>query len=244
MKYLITFSYDGSKYYGYQKQPNKPTIQQEIENILTQLNSNKYVNISASGRTDSGVHALNQKAHFVMDKDFDENKLKHSMNRMLSTSIYIKNVEKKDENFHARFDVKKKKYTYKINIGEYNPIEYNYIFQYNKKLNIDDMKKAIKYFEGLHNFKSFTKIDEEKETYEREIFDTNISLENNIVSISFVGTGFMRYMVRNMVGLLLEIGSGKRKYDCVKEILLAENRTKAGITIDPNGLYLEDVYYE
>ena len=95
MKYLITFSYDGSKYYGYQKQPNKPTIQQEIENILTQLNSNKYVNISASGRTDSGVHALNQKAHFVIDKDFDENKLKHSMNRMLSTSIYIKNVEKK-----------------------------------------------------------------------------------------------------------------------------------------------------
>ena len=75
MKYLITFSYDGSKYYGYQKQPNKPTIQEEIEKVLTQLNSNKPVNISASGRTDSGVHALNQKAHFVLEKDYDLDKL-------------------------------------------------------------------------------------------------------------------------------------------------------------------------
>ena len=244
MKYLITFSYDGSKYFGYQKQPNKPTIQQEIENVLTQLNSNKPVIISASGRTDSGVHALNQKAHFVLDKGYDESKLQYSMNKMLSTSIYIKNVEKKEDNFHARFDVKKKKYTYKINVGEYNPLEYNYIFQYNKELNIEEMKKAIKYFEGLHNFKSFTKIDEEKETYEREIFETNIIKEKNIISITFVGTGFMRYMVRNMVGLLVEIGSGKKDSNCVKDVLLAEDRTKEGITIDPNGLYLEDVYYE
>ena len=244
MKYLITFSYDGSKYFGYQKQPNKPTVQQEIENVLTQLNSNKPVIISASGRTDSGVHALNQKAHFVLDKEYDESKLQYSMNKMLSTSIYIKNVEKKEDNFHARFDVKKKKYTYKINVGEYNPLEYNYIFQYNKELNIEEMKKAIKYFEGLHNFKSFTKIDEEKETYEREIFETNIIKGKNIISITFVGTGFMRYMVRNMVGLLVEIGSGKKDSNCVKDVLLAEDRTKAGITIDPNGLYLEDVYYE
>ena len=244
MKYLITFSYDGSKYFGYQKQPNKPTVQQEIENVLTQLNSNKPVIISASGRTDSGVHALNQKAHFVLNKEYDESKLQYSMNKMLSTSIYIKNVEKKEDNFHARFDVKKKKYTYKINVGEYNPLEYNYIFQYNKELNIEEMKKAIKYFEGLHNFKSFTKIDEEKETYEREIFETNIIKEKNIISITFVGTGFMRYMVRNMVGLLVEIGSGKKDSNCVKDVLLAEDRTKAGITIDPNGLYLEDVYYE
>jgi tRNA pseudouridine38-40 synthase len=244
MKYLITFSYDGSKYFGYQKQPNKPTVQQEIENVLTQLNSNKPVIISASGRTDSGVHALNQKAHFVLDKEYDESKLQYSMNKMLSTSIYIKNVEKKEDNFHARFDVKKKKYTYKINVGEYNPLEYNYIFQYNKELNIEEMKKAIKYFEGLHNFKSFTKIDEEKETYEREIFETNIIKEKNIISITFVGSGFMRYMVRNMVGLLVEIGSGKKDSNSVKDVLLAEDRTKAGITIDPNGLYLEDVYYE
>ena len=244
MKYLITFSYDGSKYYGYQKQPDKPTIQEEIEKVLTQLNSNKPVNISASGRTDSGVHALNQKAHFVLEKDYDLDKLHYSINKMLSNNIYVRKIEKIDDNFHARFDVKRKKYTYKINIGEFNPLEYNYIYQYNKELNINEMEKAIKYFEGIHNFKSFTKADDDKETYEREIYETNIQKNGNIVSITFIGNGFMRYMVRNMVGLLVEIGSGKKRYDCVKEILLAEDRTKAGITIAPNGLYLEDVYYE
>lgn len=244
MKYLITFSYDGSKYYGYQKQPSKKTIQKEIEDVLFQLNSNKEVIISASGRTDSGVHALNQKAHFVLDNDFEPEKLKYTMNKMLSSSIYIKKVEHVNDNFHARFDVKRKKYTYKINTGEYNPLEYDYILQYNKPLNIEDMKKAIKFFEGKHNFKSFTKIDEEKESYEREIFETSVDIKENIISITFVGSGFMRYMVRNMVGLLVEIGSSKRNYDCVMDILKKEDRKESGITIAANGLYLEDVYYE
>lgn len=244
MKYLITFSYDGSKYYGYQKQPSKKTIQKEIEDVLFQLNSNKEVIISASGRTDSGVHALNQKAHFVLDNDFEPEKLKYTMNKMLSSSIYIKKVEHVNNDFHARFDVKRKKYTYKINTGEYNPLEYDYILQYNKPLNIEDMKKAIKFFEGKHNFKSFTKIDEEKESYEREIFETSVDIKENIISITFVGSGFMRYMVRNMVGLLVEIGSSKRNYDCVMDILKKEDRKESGITIAANGLYLEDVYYE
>lgn len=244
MKYLITFSYDGSKYYGYQKQPSKKTIQKEIEDVLFQLNSNKEVIISASGRTDSGVHALNQKAHFVLDNNFEPEKLKYTMNKMLSSSIYIKKVENVNDDFHARFDVKRKKYTYKINIGEYNPLEYDYILQYNKPLNIEDMKKAIKFFEGKHNFKSFTKIDEEKESYEREIFETSVDIKENIISITFVGSGFMRYMVRNMVGLLVEIGSSKRNYDCVMDILKKEDRKESGITIAANGLYLEDVYYE
>ena len=244
MKYLITFSYDGSKYYGYQKQPSKKTIQKEIEDVLFQLNSNKEVIISASGRTDSGVHALNQKAHFVLNNNFDSEKLKYTMNKMLSSSIYIKKIELVNDDFHARFDVKRKKYTYKINIGEYNPLEYDYILQYNKPLNVEDMKKAIKFFEGKHNFKSFTKIDEEKESYEREIFETSVNVKENIISITFVGSGFMRYMVRNMVGLLVEIGSSKRNYDCVMDILKKEDRKESGITIAANGLYLEDVYYE
>ena len=244
MKYLITFSYDGSKYYGYQKQPSKKTIQKEIEDVLFQLNSNKEVIISASGRTDSGVHALNQKAHFVLDNDFEPEKLKYTMNKMLSSSIYIKKVEHVNNDFHATFDVKRKKYTYKINTGEYNPLEYDYILQYNKPLNIEDMKKAIKFFEGKHNFKSFTKIDEEKESYDREIFETSVDIKENIISITFVGSGFMRYMVRNMVGLLVEIGSSKRNYDCVMDILKKEDRKESGITIAANGLYLEDVYYE
>ena len=132
MKYLMTFSYDGSLYEGYQIQGNKKTIQKTIQTELTKINSNEQVNISASGRTDKGVHAYNQKAHFVLDKDLEPSILKNSLNKLLQNDIYIKNIEHVDNDFHARYDVIKKEYIYKINLGEYNPIESNYIFQYNK----------------------------------------------------------------------------------------------------------------
>ena len=122
MRYLITFSYDGSKYQGYQKQPSMNTIQDEIEKVLFKLAHEKCVSIHASGRTDAGVHAFNQKAHFDLDENINLDKLKHSINSMLPSDIYVKKVELVKDEFHARFDVKRKEYIYKINIGEYNPI--------------------------------------------------------------------------------------------------------------------------
>lgn len=243
MRYLITFSYDGSKYYGYQKQPDKKSIQGELEKVLTQINSNTSVLVSASGRTDSGVHALNQKAHFDLNVDIPVEKLKNSINKMLSESIYIRNVEKVDDNFHARFDVKKKKYTYKINIGEYNPLDNNYIYQYNEPLDTNKMKEAIKTFIGEHDFTSFVKDAIEKENCIRTIYSAYIEEENEIISITFEGNGFLRYMVRNMVGALIEVGSGKRKTEEIQEILDNKDRKTAGITAPSNGLYLVDVYY-
>ena len=130
MRYLMTFSYDGSKYSGYQKQNDEPSIQEEIENILTKLNSNKKVYLSASGRTDRGVHALNQKAHFDLDTDMDMLKLLHSMNSMLPDDIYVKSLEQVSENFHARFDAIGKEYIYQINMGEFNPLERKYVYQH------------------------------------------------------------------------------------------------------------------
>lgn len=243
MRYLMALAYDGSKFYGYQKQPKVKTVQEELERALTMIN-NKQVNVSASGRTDAGVHALNQKAHFDLDIKITPDKLKQALNSLIDKSIYIKSVEEVDDNFHARFNVLKKEYVYKINVGEYNPLEKDYVFQYNKKLNLDDMKRAIKYLEGTHDFKSFTKANDLKEDYVRTIYQTDIKCENDIVIISFVGSGFLRYMVRNMVGLLIEIGAGKKDYLCVKDILEAKNRCKAGITSHPEGLYLYNVWYK
>ena len=243
MRYLMALAYDGSKFYGYQKQPKVKTVQEELERALTMIN-NKQVNVSASGRTDAGVHALNQKAHFDLDIKITPDKLKQALNSLIDKSIYIKSVEEVDDNFHARFNVLKKEYVYKINVGEYNPLEKDYVFQYNKKLNLDDMKRAIKYLEGTQDFKSFTKANELKEDYVRTIYQTDIKCENDIVIISFVGSGFLRYMVRNMVGLLIEIGAGKKDYSCVKDILEAKNRCKAGITAHPEGLYLYNVWYK
>ena len=244
MRYLMTFSYDGSKYNGYQKQPNKRTIQSEIEKALTTINSNCFVSISASGRTDALVHAINQKAHFDLNINITCDKLKKAINSLIPKDIYVKKIEVVNNDFHARYNVLAKQYIYKINIGEYNPIEKDYVLQLCQKLNIDEIKKALKYLEGTHNFKSFVKASSDITDYTRTIIETDIKEENNILIISFLGTGFLRYMVRNMVGLLIEIGLGKRKSEDVITILNKEDRTFSGITALPNGLYLKDVFYE
>lgn len=246
MRYLITFAYDGTRYSGYQKQPGKKTIQSELEKSLTKINGKIAVYVSATGRTDAGVHALNQKAHFDLNKKIETKKIKDSLNKMLPDDIYIKNVEVVNDDFHARFNVKSKEYIYKINMGEYNPIEKNYVYQYNKRLDICEMERALKYLEGEHNFKSFTKNDEEKENYVRTIIQAKIirDLKNvNEIIISIIGTGFLRYMVRNIVGLLIEIGEGKRKSGDVFAILESKDRTKAGKTAPACGLYLKDIFY-
>ena len=246
MRYLITFTYDGSNFNGYQKQPRKRTVQGVMEECLKEINGGKVVNLHASGRTDALVHALNQKAHFDLDIKITPNKLYRGLNSLLPDDIYIKKVEEVSDNFHARFDAIGKEYIYKINMGEYNPIERNYVFQYCQKLDIVAMQRAISYFEGEHNFKSFTKANDEIEDYVRKISQTSIVRDSknlNEIVITFVGTGFMRYMVRNMVGLLIEVGEGKRKSEDVIEILKHENRSFAGKTAPACGLYLRNVFY-
>lgn len=246
MKYFMTFSYDGTNFYGYQKQPGKRTIQKEIEDVLKQINDNKEVSIYSSGRTDAGVHALNQRAHFVLDIKISPERLIRGMNSLLPSDIYVKNIEIVDDNFHSRFDATAKEYVYKINMGEYDPIERNYVCQLCRKLDIVSMQRGLKYLEGTHNFKSFVKSDDEIVDYVRTITEVSLvrdSKDINKIIITFVGTGFLRYMVRNMVGLLIEIGEGKRKPEEIIEIFKHEDRRFAGKTAPSCGLYLKNVFY-
>jgi len=246
MRYFMCFSYDGSNFSGYQKQPKKRTIQEELENVLTQINGGKLVSVVSSGRTDAGVHALNQRAHFDLDKEIDCNKIRLGMNSLLPLDIYVKKIERVNDEFHARFSAIGKEYIYRINMGEFDPIERNYVFQYNKRLDISAMERALKYFEGTHNFKSFTKASDEITDYVRTISGTEIirDLKDvNKIMISFIGTGFLRYMVRNIVGFLIEVGEGKRSPEEVRGIFEKEDRTEAGKTAPPNGLYLKNVFY-
>ena len=122
MRYFMCFSYDGSKYNGYQKQPRKKTVQGELEKALTKINSERKVSVVASGRTDAGVHAYNQRAHFDLDKEIKCTRLRQSLNSLIPDDIYIKSICEVSDEFHARFDVKAKEYIYKINMGSYNPI--------------------------------------------------------------------------------------------------------------------------
>lgn len=242
----MTFSYDGSEFKGYQKQPRGRTVQGELESVLKKINGDKSVSVVASGRTDAGVHALNQKAHFDLNMEQDIDKLRHSMNSMLPDDIHVKQLEEVGENFHARFDATGKEYIYQINMGEYNPLERKYVYQHSKKLDVVEMQRAMKYLEGTHSFRAFTKVDEEKDDYVRTLSQTNLLRDlkdvNKIVLV-FIGTGFMRYMVRNMVGTLIEIGEGKRRSEEIIDILKSEDRTQAGHTANPEGLYLRNVFY-
>lgn len=244
MRYLMTFSYDGSEYNGYQKQINMKTVQNEIESALKKINGNQTISIHASGRTDAGVHAWNQKAHFDMEKNIQVDRLRHSLNCLLTGSIYVKKIEEVSRNFHARFDVVSKEYHYQLNMGEYNPIEKDYVCQWNHELDLEEMKEALQTLVGEHDFQSFTKAGDLHEDYVRTIYKAELQMNSfNHITFVFIGSGFLRYQIRNMVGTLLEIGEGKRKAKEMKEILEAKDRRKAGITAPACGLYLKDVYY-
>lgn len=244
MRFLIKFSYDGTDYSGYQTQPGLRTIQEQMENALTKINNHKKTTITATGRTDKGVHAICQYGHADLDINITEKKLKRAMNSNLPNDIHIIETKIIDEKFHARYNVTSKEYKYYINIGEYNPMERNYIFQYNYKLNINYMKEAIKYLIGKHDFRAFVTENKEKENCIREIYEATVKQEKERIIFSFNGNGFLRYQIRNMVGLLISVGEEKTSITKVKEILESKDRTKFGKTAPPQGLYLTKVEYK
>lgn len=243
MRFLIKFSYDGSAYSGFQTQKGKETIQEKLEDALTNVNNHKRTYIVATGRTDKGVHALCQYCHADIDVNITEKKLKRALNSNLPDDIHVIDTKIVSDDFHARYNVKEKTYQYKINLGEYNPLERNYVYQYNYSLDINKMKEAIKYFEGEHDFRAFVTDNKEKENCIRTITSTNIEQVQDKLIITFTGNGFLRYQVRNMVGILLRVGENKLSPKDVDKILQSKDRTKSGKTAPPEGLYLTNIVY-
>lgn len=243
MRYLIHFSYDGTNFNGFQKQPNCRCVESELEKALYSINDHKKTKVVGSGRTDRGVHANHQCAHFDINVDITLYKLKCALNSLLPDDIHVFNVEEVSDDFHARFNAKRKTYKYIINCGEYNPIERNYVYQYGKKLDVDKMKKEIKSFIGVHDFESFVSDESIKDSYVREIYDAHIEENNDKVIFYFTGNGFMKYQVRNMVGLLFKIGKGKLDLGIVNEIFKDKKLSKNITTIKREGLYLDNIEY-
>ena len=243
MRAMITFSYDGTNYHGYERQIGYRTIQEELENVLRYINNDRETKVIASGRTDKGVHAINQVLHTDINVNITEYKLKSAMNSLLPDDIHVINTKFVDDDFHARYMTKEKVYEYKLNMGEYNPIDRNYIYQFNKKLDVNLMNEAIKYFIGVHDFKAFTPNKDKRNDYVREIYEIKIKEENNILTFTFRGNGFIKYQIRNMVGLLIEIGLKKKEPSSVLKILESKNRSNHFRTAHPEGLYLVSVKY-
>lgn len=243
MRVMITFSYDGTNFHGFERQIGYRSVQEEIENVLKYINNQTDTRIVASGRTDKGVHAICQVCHVDINVSITEYKLKCAMNSLLPDDIHVISTKFVDDNFHARYMVLEKVYEYKLNMGEFNPIERNYIYQFNKKLDIKKMNEAIKHFIGVHDFKAFTPNKDKRDNYLREIYDASICVKNDIVTFTFRGNGFIKYQIRNMVGLLIEIGLGKKETKSVLEILESKNRSNHFRTSHPEGLYLVKVVY-
>ena len=245
MRYLITLSYDGTNYKGYQTQPGLVTIQEQIEKALTKINDGKKTTFTSSGRTDKGVHAKMQCGHADLDINITEYKLKRAMNSNLPEDIHVIKTEKVADDFHARYNVLEKTYEYYMNIGEYNPIERNYVFQYNYKLNVEKMQEGIKYLLGEQDFRAFVTENKEKENCITTISKATIEkINDNIIKFTFTGNGFLRYQIRNMVGILIRVGEEKESPEYVEYFLNKKDRSKGGKTAPAEGLYLTNIRYK
>ena len=240
----LTIEYDGKDFNGWQKQPNKLNIQGEIERVIENITGEK-VELIASGRTDAGVHAMGQVANFKTNSNIDIDKFPIAINSQVKNSIRIQNAEEVDEKFHSRFNCKKKTYRYVIDNSKYGSAIYrNVSYHMPIQLNVEEMKKAIKYFEGEHDFKAFKSSGTSSKSSVRTIYKANIITEGPNIAIDLTGNGFLYNMVRIIVGTLVDVGLGKIKSDDITNIIESKDRTKAGKTLPPQGLMLLRVEYE
>ena len=197
------------------------------------------------GRTDAGVHATGQVANFKTNSNLPVEKFAIAINSKIKKSIIIKKAEEVDENFHSRFCCKKKTYRYIINNSEYGTAIYrNLEYHVPQKLDIEEMKKAIKYFEGEHDFKAFKSSGTSSKSSVRTIYKTEIIEKDNRIYIELTGNGFLYNMVRIISGTLVEVGLGKIKAEDIPNIIEQRDRQKAGKTLPPHGLYLINVEYK
>ena len=239
----LTIEYDGKEFGGWQKQPTKLNIQGEIERAISEITGEE-IELIASGRTDAGVHAIAQVANFKTNSDFSVEKYPIALNSKLKKSIRIQKAEEVEEKFHSRYNCKKKTYRYIINNSEYGSSIYrNLEYFVPQKLNIEKMKKAIKYFEGEHDFKGFKASGTSSKSSVRTIYKTQIVQNGERIIIELTGNGFLYNMVRIISGTLIDVGLGKIKPEEIPNIIESKDRTKAGKTLPPYALYLLKVEY-
>lgn len=253
---LLTISYDGTPFSGWQRQPERETVQGEIEKALSVLCATP-ICINGTSRTDAGVHALGQRASFSGGFAIPTENLKFAMNNMLPGSIRIVKVEEKPLDFHARFDCKGKTYIYKIvNSKEKDPFRRNFCYYVERNLDTEAMREAAEYIVGTHDFACFQAAGgEERETTVRTIFDIKIlskcrsdngnfeGKEEEEIEIHVSGDGFLYNMVRIIAGTLVDVGLGKISSKEIDKIIDSKDRTKAGHTAPAKGLYLAEIYY-
>ncbi len=241
--FRIVIEYDGTQYHGWQIQPDDISIQGEIQKVIQRITQSG-AHVTGSGRTDAGVHAVGQVAHFKAVTAIPPEKFHDALNKMLPDDIVIRECSLADLDFHARFSAKRKTYRYSI-LNSHIPIAIHrrYYWHIMKKLNVLSMQKAAEHLGGEKDFKAFEGTGSPKKSTIRTIFDACIERNADIVLFEVTGSGFLKFMVRNIIGTLVDVGLGKLTPDDFREILLSRDRANASPTAPPQGLCLVHVEY-
>lgn len=239
----LILEYDGTNYFGWQKQPDKVTVQETLEKAISVL-TNEYIDIIGSSRTDSGVHAKGFVANFKTNSKIPPQKFREAINYRLPDDIVVLKSEEVEQNFHARYNAIGKTYSYTI-LNREVPVAIgkDYTYHLKKELNIGAMKEACKNFIGTYDFEAFRSSGSSVKTTIRTITDLHIEKQDEIIKIHITGNGFLYNMVRIIVGTLIMVGYNKISPMEIKNIIDSKDRKRAGMCVPAGGLTLEKVYY-
>lgn len=243
-KIKLTIEYDGTNYHGWQIQKNANTIQETVEKAISKLIGER-IGVVGCSRTDVGVHAYGQVAHFLTNSNIPGDKFSYAINNLLPSDIVVRLSEEVAEDFHSRYSSKGKKYRYLIyNEAHSSAIMRNRACHIRPKLNFKEMCAAAEYFIGKHDFAAFQATGGQVRSSVREIYGIDvIKREDNVISIEVYGNGFLYNMVRIIAGTLIYVGIGKIQALEIPKIIEGLDRTKAGKTAPSEGLYLMEIYY-
>lgn len=242
--FKITIEYDGQNYHGWQRQKNDPSIQAEIEKALFKM-TRIDIPVIGSGRTDAGVHALGQVAHFRCRSHLEADVFQRALNSILPEDIIIRECSQVSETFHARYDAKSKIYQYKIlNRRLPSAIGRQYAWFIRKRLEIENMRTACRCILGEHDFKAFEGTGSPRSSTVRHVMKAELAeSRSDLLIFEIEANGFLRFMVRNIVGTLVDVGLSKTTPEGFKHILASKDRSLAGATAPPHGLCLIEVKY-
>ena len=243
---LLEISYDGSEYGGWQIQPNRLAVQEDIQNKLTKLYGGQFIHLIGASRTDAGVHAIGFAASFLtpVRPVIPLDKLMNALNRQLPPAVRIRSVREVPLDFHTRYDAIGKAYTYVMNMGLETPFSGRYSMLVSPKLDIEKMRRAASHLIGTHDYSSFVAERKNIDDAVRTIYDIRIQDFGNFRCLTFIGNGFLYKMVRNLVGCIEAAGWGKIAPDEAQTILEARDRTVAPDTAPAQGLFLMKVFFE
>lgn len=241
-RFKLFIEYEGTRYSGWQKQENAKTIQGTIIKAATEIFSNDFIDLQGSGRTDSGVHAICQVAHLDANTVLAPEIIKMKLNDLLPHDINILEVEKAKRDFHARHEAKSRSYIYQISTRR-TAFNKNLVWWIKDKLDFNKMESASKLFLGMNNFASFSDDEPEEKSTKVLIDDIQMKKEGDLILIRIVGSHFIWKMVRRIVGILVEVGRGKKSEKDILFYLNNKSNEPAKFTAPPSGLFLERVIY-